>query len=145
MEQRYVIKYFHRKNTKTEDIVKELKDAYGNEALSRSRVFYWVKEIKLGQEDLNDLPRSWRPIDEELVISIEDHITKEPFASARKIALELNISHDTVRRVLIEYLCMKYMNHKWVPHFLTQEPKENRFFFINVIILFFTERGNFII
>ena len=50
MEQRYVIKYFHRKNTKTEDIVKELKDAYGNEALSRSRIFYWVKEIELGRE-----------------------------------------------------------------------------------------------
>lgn len=126
MEQRYVIKYLHRKKTKTEDIVKELKDVYGKEALSRSRVYYWVKEIKLGREDLNDLPRSGRPIDEQLINTIQDHITNEPFASARKMALELNISHDTVRRCLIEYLGMKSMNLKWVPHLLTHEQKENR-------------------
>lgn len=86
-----------------------------------------------------------RPVDGQLVISIEDHITKEPFASARKIALELNISHDTVRRYLIEYLGTKSMNFKWVPPLFDPRTKRKSGSFIDAIIRFFRERGSFII
>ena len=91
MEQRYVIMYLLRKNMRILDIVKELKDVYGDEALSKTQVYFWVKEIKMGRKDLNNLPKEGRPIDEQLIVSIQDHLKKEPFSSSRKIALELHV------------------------------------------------------
>ena len=126
MEQRYVIMYLLRKNTKVLDIIKELKDVYGDEALSRTQVYFWVKEIKGGRCNLNDLPKEGRPVDEQMIKSIQDHLKREPFSSARKIALELHVSPYTVTRHLTESLGYKCMNLRWVPHFLTPEQKRAR-------------------
>ena len=46
--------------------------------------------------------------------------------SVRMLANELNIDHITVIHHLTQSLNMKYVNLKWVPHFLTQEQKLKR-------------------
>ncbi|KAH0792573.1 histone-lysine N-methyltransferase SETMAR-like protein [Histomonas meleagridis] len=126
--------YLLRKNMRILDIVKELKDVYRDEALSKTQVYFWVKEIKMGREDLNNLPKEGRPIDEQLIVSIQDHLKKEPFSSSRKIALELHVSHDTILRHLTQTLGYKCMNLRWVPHFLTPEQKSCRVKLAKILI-----------
>ena len=38
-----------------------IQEAYGDQALSKTRVFEWHKKFKDGQESLEDAPRAGRP------------------------------------------------------------------------------------
>ena len=38
-----------------------LQGAYGDQAMSRARVFEWHRRFKEGEEDVEDKPRSGRP------------------------------------------------------------------------------------
>lgn len=56
-------------------------------------MYYWVNEIKQDICDLNDLPRSVKPVDEQLIFTIYGRIRKDPFSSAKMIGFELNADH----------------------------------------------------
>lgn len=58
LEQRFVIKYLLRKETKPKDIIKELKNVYGDEAYSSASIYFWISELKSGREDLLITPSS---------------------------------------------------------------------------------------
>jgi hypothetical protein len=54
IEQRYVVSYLHRKETKLPAIVAELAAVYHKDAFDENRVTYWLHEIKLHRPDLSD-------------------------------------------------------------------------------------------
>ncbi len=70
MEQRYAIKFCLRKQMKPKDIIVELQKTYGDECLSETQIYFWIREIKCGREDLSDLPKPGRPVDEPLTVAI---------------------------------------------------------------------------
>ena len=59
-DQRYTIKFCVKFGETGIDTFNKLKEAYGEHAVSRSRVFKWYKEFSEGRESIKDEPRSGR-------------------------------------------------------------------------------------
>ena len=62
IEQRYAIKFCVKLNKSATEIFASLTEAYGDATLSRTMVFKWHKAFKEGRENVEDDPRSGRPI-----------------------------------------------------------------------------------
>lgn len=60
-EQRINLKFLVRLGKSPSDALRMLQEVYGDEAMSRSRVFEWYKRFKEGREDVEDDSRSGRP------------------------------------------------------------------------------------
>jgi hypothetical protein len=52
VEQRYVIKFFSDQGMPGVQIVECLRQYYGEDALSRTQVYFWIKEVKRGERTL---------------------------------------------------------------------------------------------
>ena len=87
-----------------------LTEAYGDATLSRTMVFKWHKAFKEGQENVEDDPRSGRPIS----------------LSVRMIAEETGLNENMVHRILTEHLHMQKICAKSVPKNLSVEQKAKR-------------------
>ena len=62
IEQRYAIKFCVKLNKSATEIFASLTEAYGDTTLSRTMVFKWHKAFKEDRENVEDDPRSGRPI-----------------------------------------------------------------------------------
>ena len=62
IEQWYVIKFCVKLNKSATKTIASLTEAYGDATLSRTMVFKWHKAFKEGRENVEDDPRSGRPI-----------------------------------------------------------------------------------
>ncbi|KAJ8953560.1 hypothetical protein NQ318_002980 [Aromia moschata] len=93
-----------------------LKEVYGNECLSRTRVFEWFKRSKEGRETTEDDPRSGRPSTSKTDKNIENI----------GLAEITGIDKECVRQILHESFNMRKVCAKMVPKLLTSEQKESR-------------------
>jgi hypothetical protein len=66
VEQRYVIKFFMEKGMKGVEIIDRLKKHHGRDALQRTQVYNWIKEVKSGRKDLSNIPPPGKAPDEGL-------------------------------------------------------------------------------
>jgi len=62
IEQGYAIKFCVKLNKSATETFASLTEAYGDATLSRTMVFKWHKAFKEGRENVEDDPRSGRPI-----------------------------------------------------------------------------------
>ena len=62
IEQRYPIKFCVKLNKSATETFASLTEAYGDATLSRTMGFKWHKAFKEGRENVEDDPRSGRPI-----------------------------------------------------------------------------------
>jgi transposase len=62
IEQRYAIKFCVKLNKSATETFVSLTEAYGDATLSRTTVFKWHKAFKEGRENVEDDPRSGRPV-----------------------------------------------------------------------------------
>jgi AraC-like DNA-binding protein len=97
-------------------IVERLRQHYGEDALSRTQVSFWINEVKRGRTDLNTIAGPEREFGESLATVIAGKLDTDPYFSARKLAQSLRISPSTVCRYLTEILGMKRGHVRWVPH-----------------------------
>ena len=61
IEQRINIKFCVKLRKTATEILKMLRDVYGDSSMSRTRVFEWHKRFVEGREDVEDDPKSGRP------------------------------------------------------------------------------------
>lgn len=108
------------------EIIAELQETYGDASLKESQIYYWIREIRLGREDLNDLPRSGRPVDEQLTITIQREHKKVPSAGCRQLARKIHIPPSTVLDHMKNRIGMKLVILRSIPHLLTNEQKIQR-------------------
>jgi histone-lysine N-methyltransferase SETMAR len=126
---RYYIKIRTILGTDPTTIHQELSTAIGSNAPSYSTFARWAKRFREGREDVDDEPRSGRPISEltdrniELVRQI---INNDPHSTYDDIIAETSLSHGTVERIIHDHLKMKKVTSRWVPHELTDEQKQER-------------------
>jgi hypothetical protein len=59
VEQRYVTKFFVEERMNGVEIIDRLSKHYGGDALQRTQVYYWIKEVKLG-ERIFQKSRHWK-------------------------------------------------------------------------------------
>lgn len=124
--QRYVIDFLLRKKYTGAQIKKELDEAYGKDAMSKTQMYYWISEIRSGRADLNNIQSPGRPLTEGLDEKILHCLKKEPYASVKRLAEICGHHPQTIRNCLINSMGYKKYNFQWVPHMLTDEMKKRR-------------------
>jgi transposase len=126
MEQRVNIK-FCEMPTETYEM---FQTAYGDdEALSRSSVFKLFKQFKDGREDLQDNPRSERPLtsrNADTITTVREMVTRDRRWTLRMMSDELNVSKKRIPQILHEDLRKRKICVKFVPHSLRDEQKQRR-------------------
>jgi hypothetical protein len=55
--QRIIVKFLTNKNVKPAEILKRLREKFGNETLSRIRVYNWSKSFKKGRTEIENMRR----------------------------------------------------------------------------------------
>src|ERR1700678_2683907 len=88
----------------------ELATALGPNAPSYSTVARWAKRFREGREDVNDEPRSGRPVSVltgENIELVRQVIIDDPHATYDDIIAETFLSHGTIERIIHTCLKMK--------------------------------------
>jgi len=121
LEQRCAIKCCVKLNENATETYEKLRGAYGEHALSRTRVFRWHKAFLGGRESMEDEPRCGRPC----TSKTDENVTKvrDLVRSDRRSVLNLN--RQTVHEILTFELGMQKIRARLVPKILTNEQKEN--------------------
>ncbi|XP_045673820.1 LOW QUALITY PROTEIN: protein GVQW3 [Phyllostomus hastatus] len=129
LEQRISIKFCVKLNKSASETHHLLKEAYGNEVMSRARVFDWHKRFKEGREDVRDDARSGRPVThrtDENVQKVKDLVCSNRQLTVRMMAEELNLDKETVRLILKENLNMRKFSAKIISAILKDNPKPQK-------------------
>jgi len=129
IEQRYVIKVCVKLNKYATDIFASLTEAYGDATLSRSMVFKWHRAFKEGRENVEDDPRSGRPVsstNDQNVEVVRAVMSKDRRLSVRMIVEERGLDKNDVHKILTDHLHMRKICAKLVPKNLSGEEKANR-------------------
>jgi len=106
-----------------------LMKVYGDEFLSRTRVFEWFKRFKEGREEIGDDQRPGRPSTSKTDANIEkvgEIVRQNRHLTIRAVAELINIEKETVRQNLHNNFNMKIGCSGMVPRLLTPEQKEIR-------------------
>lgn len=129
LEQRISIKFCVKLNKSASETHHLLKEAYGDEVMSRARVFNWHKRFKEGREDIRDDARSGRPVThrtDENIKKVKDLVCSNRQLTVRMMAEELNLDKETVRLILKENLNMRKVSAKVISGILKDEPKPRK-------------------
>ena len=124
-EQKFVIKFLFLSGKGYKAIYTELKNTLQENIVSLSTVKRLCQKFKTGDltclsEDIPGRPKS------DLVGPITKILEKYPFSSAKSISRKLNVTRQTISRVLKDDMGLRKYVRKWVPHELTVEQKEER-------------------
>ena len=106
-----------------------LSEVYGQETMSRSRVFEWHKRFKEGREEVEDDARSGRPSSsrtEDNVERVRQKVREDRRMTVRMVAYELGINRETVWKIITEDLEMRKLCAKMVPKLLNNDQKDRR-------------------
>ncbi|KAL4096440.1 hypothetical protein QTP88_021396 [Uroleucon formosanum] len=128
-EQRVCIKFCLKLGKNATETYEMIKTAFGDDSLSRSKIFEWFKRFKNGRETTEDDPRSGRPStsrNDDVVSKICEKVRNDRRLTVRELADEAGISIGSCHEILTENLQMRRVAAKFVPRLLTLEQKENR-------------------
>lgn len=128
-EQRAAVKFcFLLGKTPAETLVM-LKTAYGDNALSKTRVYDWFSRFKVGDMSIDDQPRSGRPSTsrtDENVEKINILIREDRRRTIDQLCEMSGLSWSSIQRILSEDLNMRRIAAKFVPRLLTDDQRERR-------------------
>lgn len=128
-EQRTNLKFLVQLGKTPSEALGMLQKVYGDETMSRSRVFEWCKRFKEGREDVEDDPRSGRPStsrNEANVERVKQMVRDDRRLTVRQIADELGMNHNSVWKIITEDLGMQKVCAKMVPRLLNDDQKGRR-------------------
>ncbi|KAL9919300.1 histone-lysine N-methyltransferase SETMAR-like [Glossina fuscipes] len=116
---RYILQFYFDKGTSAAQAREEICALYGQDTLSKATAKRWFSRFRSGNLDVQDAPRSGRPITEK-VNEILAKVEQDRHVSSHDIARDLNINHQTVLNHL-EKAGYKKKLDVWVPPDLTQK------------------------
>ncbi|GFU79557.1 protein GVQW3 [Trichonephila clavipes] len=101
-----------------------MKTAFGQEAMSRARVFEWLRRFKKGGQSVNSNSCSGRPStsrNEDKIAQVKAVMHSDRCLTIREIAQEWHISVGSCDEILRKNLSMRRVSAKFVPHLLTED------------------------
>jgi len=104
-----------------------LTEAYGEDCMSRTRVFEWHKQFLEGRESLKVDDRPGRPrtaVTDDNIEKVRVVIRRDRRLGVQALAEEVNLDRESVRRILSEELNVRKVCAKMVPKVLSVEQKE---------------------
>lgn len=128
-EQRVCIKFCQKLGDTCAATYEKIQRAFGDEAMSRARVYEWYKRFRDGRTSVDSEERSGRPstsTNEVMVNTVRAVIRDDRRLTVREVAEDLNLSYGSVQTILTENLGMRRVSAKFVPRLLTDEQKHDR-------------------
>ena len=107
----------------------ELVSVYGPKVLTYSTVQKWSKEFREGRMELEDAPRSGRPVsknNEENIELVRSIIEEDPHSTYDDIEAETELSRGTIENIIHDHLKLRKITSRWVPHEMTPRQKQER-------------------
>lgn len=126
IEQRANIKFCFKIGKTFTETFELMKQVYGDDCLSRSRVHEWYSRFKEGREDLNDGEHVGQPkfvITKDSIETVREFVKEQPKSSLKFMEMELDISKSSIYRILTEHLGYRKVCARFVPHKLTDDQK----------------------
>ncbi|KAL9925456.1 histone-lysine N-methyltransferase SETMAR-like [Glossina fuscipes fuscipes] len=121
---RYILQFFFDKGENASQAAKIVNGVYGSDTVTANYVQFWFRRFRSGIFDVNDAPRTGRPVVEN-VDKIGEMIEVDRHVSSRNIAQELKIDHKTILNHLHKAGFEKKLD-VWVPHQLTEKNMMDR-------------------
>jgi len=121
-EQKANIKFCFKIGKTFTETFQLMKQVYGDDCLSRTRVHEWFQRFQSGREDINDNEHVGQPksvITENSIETAREFIKNHPKSSLKFMEIELNISKTSIYRILTENLCLQKVCARFVQHKLT--------------------------
>ena len=107
-----------------------IRRVYGDDSLSRTQCYEWLRRFKSGRESIEDDHRSGRPstsTDDVHVSQIDQVVHSNHRLTIREMSDDCDIiSFRSCQRILTGHLGMRRIAAKFVPRLLSQEQKDNR-------------------
>ena len=110
VEQRIDLKFLVRLGKTPTQALKLLQEIYGDDTMSRTRLFEWHRRFKEGREEVEGDHRSGRPSTSRLHENVErvrQTVRSDRCLTVRMIADELGMNSERVWRIITEDLGMK--------------------------------------
>lgn len=115
--------------------------------MSRARVFEWHKRFCEGREEVEDNPKSGRPVSvktDRNIQLVNEVVRRDRRLTIRMMAEELEMSKESVRTILVENLGMKKICARMVPKLLSDEQKSRRMEVCEEILQHLEENQDFL-
>jgi hypothetical protein len=131
MEQRTPIKFCVKLKKAATETFEMLRNAYGEECLSRTSMFEWHQRFKERRDSLQDDEWEGRPSSFNFQNRIIDKVIQKCLVEDRTLSVRMleeirRINRETVRKISVEGLKKKKVRAHFVPHLLTRDQKHQR-------------------
>ena len=110
-------------------IHEELTQAHGPNVVSYSTVLRWSNKTDDGIMEIEDQPRSGRPVTgptEANIEMVQRVIDEDPHSTYDEIEVSSSLSRGTIQTILHDHLKVKKITSRWVPYDLTPQQKQER-------------------
>jgi len=128
-EYRILIKHCFLMGKTSEQSLKWLQKCYPTSAPSRTTVYRWFSEFKMGRTSVEDAPRSGRPkeaTNAEIAKQVHRIVLSDRKVKLHELANAVDISKERAGYILHDVLEMKKLSARWVPRLLTVDQKQQR-------------------
>jgi hypothetical protein len=119
-----------KRGVTAKETLEHLREALSDAAPSQSFVCKWHKDFTSGErQSVETRERPGRPVLQRTQANISgvfDFVESYPKSSVACIASSLNLSWETVRRILVDDLLFRKVCSMWIPHALTAENRQQR-------------------
>ena len=129
VDQRINLKFLVCLGKTPTEALKLLQEVYGDDAMSRTRLFEWHRRFKKGRENVEDDHRSGSSSTsrtDEKVERVRQKVRSDRRLTVRMIADELGMNSERVWWIITEDLGMRKTCPKMVPRLLNGGQKERR-------------------
>lgn len=129
VEKRIIIKFLAKEGVNPTEILRRLQAQFGDNTLSRTRVFAWHKEFSGGRETVENESHARRPrtsVTEANIDAIGNLIEGNRHITLWEIVAKLNISYGNVHRIVTDDLKMRKVSARWVPRLLSADHKRQQ-------------------
>jgi hypothetical protein len=116
IEQRTNIKFLAKLKKTATEMYELLREVYGEDTVSRARVWERHRRFLGGREDVKDDEQHGHPVTvktDENVGKVRTLVRNDRRLSIRMTAEELNVDKETVRQILTENLKMQMCMPRW--------------------------------
>ncbi|GFY22443.1 protein GVQW3 [Trichonephila clavipes] len=127
--QRICIKFCFKLSKTGTETYEMMKTSFGEESMSRARVFEWLRRFMEGRQSVNSDPRSDRPStsrNEDKIALVKAVVHSDRCLTVREIAQECHISVVSCEELMRKDVNMRRVSAKFVPRLLTEDQQFQR-------------------
>ena len=130
-EIRVMIYYDYKRRLSQQECLESLQKTFGDSSVSRATVYNWYAKFNRGRGHFKDEFRAGRPrstVTLENIEAVRQLITVDPHITYtyQQIQDNLQIGSAATESILHDYLGLRKMTCRRVPHFLTEAQKQDR-------------------